>query len=662
MTSTASAPPEMAPKTTAPSAPPSYESDSTTFPPPRQAPTFNVDTWDINHEPLGMTRLRSGETFLDGVRRVAERIQNGPNGGSSESDHPFPVSKGCRSILPGMRVADDQVGIILKNGSVRLRPPGAYRFTTFNPWKTYAAVIPINRRAGIEFDPLQLASQKNPDIAKLQLGQSYRQIVLQKQQVGIFEDQITTRMASEGTYVYCSETEMRGVIDLNRMTPVVVERETEDTAQAVAVSSTDNNKRLNQHGQYVPQHQGHGTTIETTKRYIPAGYTASVAGIHIARPEKGFVVLHKDSNNNISMTEGICVASGNEDFVRCTTGNSSDVNHHQLVIEFGDLNHYAKSTPMLELKSKDNLDALCRAQIKWKQFRPDIWIAQRGAFVDPFDMLEEKCANMMRDWLLSVPYLDALEEKAKGFTKVEHQWSTELNDCGSEYGVKVLGIEITTLRFPNIDKQDEQMALQLAQTNLHIEESRQNAMKQNEISKLNQATHLRMQDDKNREAESEERIQEVQRRKNTAEADTITKKNEMDTLVVKAQMALALAQENKDKEVALAKANAEADAERVRAKGKRDAAQLQAEGEIAAVKEKNQAQLDFLKNQAALLKENPGLVDLLRLQNDLLKTEALARAATTNPNVVLLTGQEGIEARRMNAGHPPQVPGAAIIS
>lgn len=265
------------------------------------------------------------------------------------------------------------------------------------------------------------------------------------------------------------------------------------------------------------------------------------------------------------------------------------------------------------------------------------------------------------DWLLSVKYVEALEEKAKGFTRVEHQWSKELNDTGREYGVQVLDIQITTLRFPHIDKQDEQMAIQLAETNLAIETSRQNATREQETSKLNQATHVRMQEDRDREAEAEERQQQVERRKNTAEADTITRKAEMDTKIVEAEKALALAQQTKEKEVALAKANAEAEAERVRAEGKRDAAQLAAEGEIAAVKEKNTAQLQFLKDQAALLKENPGLVDLLKLQNDLLKTEALAKAAEVNPNVVLLTGQEGLEARRMNKGHAPQVPGTAIV-
>merc|ERR1712232_1379488 len=106
-----------------------------------------------------------------------------------------------------------------------------------------------------------------------------------------------------------------------------------------------------------------------------------------------------------------------------------------------------------------------------------------------------------------------------------------------------------------------------------------------------------------------------------------------------------------DKEVALAKATAMAEADRVRA-----------QGQLAATKEKNTAQLDFLKEQAMLLKENPGLVDLLQLQNDLLKTEQLAKAATVNPNVVLLNGQEGLEARRMNKGHAPQVPGSIIRS
>merc|ERR1712232_135856 len=117
-----------------------------------------------------------------------------------------------------------------------------------------------------------------------------------------------------------------------------------------------------------------------------------------------------------------------------------------------------------------------------------------------------------------------------------------------------------------------------------------------------------------------------------------------------------------DKEVALAKATAMAEADRVRAQGQRDAALFAAEGQIAATKERNKAQLDFLKEQAMLLKENPGLVDLLKLQNDLLKTEQMARAATVNPNVVLLSGQEGLEARRMNKGHAPQVPGSIIRS
>ena len=337
-----------------------------------------------------------------------------------------------------------------------------------------------------------------------------------------------------------------------------------------------------------------------------------------------------------------------------------DIN--DLEIEFGDLNHYAKSTPLLELKSRDNIDALCRIQIKWQQVRPDIWVTHRGAFTDPFDMLEEKAVNMMRDWLLSLPYIDALEEKAKGFTKVEHQWSAELNGAGRKYGVQVLNIEITTLRFPSIDLRDEKMAEQRAETNLAVEMSRQNAMKETETSKLNQAMHVRMQEDRDREAEAEERQQKVQRRKNAAAAQTVTNKAEMDTKAVEAEMALALAQQDRDKKVALAKANAEAEADRVRATGKRDAAQLAAEGEIASVKEKNQAQLDFLKQQADLLKENPGLVELLQLQNDLLKTEAMAHAAESNPNVVLLTGQAGLEARRMNGGHAPQVPGAMLMT
>ncbi len=557
-----------------------------------------------------------------------------------------------------MRVAEDQIGIVIESGQVRFRPAGAYRSIAFNPCKSCEAVVPINRHAGVEFDPVKQAAQRDVEIRSLDLGQSYRQIVLQPQQVGILEDQKNTLMATAGTYVYAAETALRGVIDLNNMSPVMVQRETEDTT---AVVKGGGGTRVDQHGFIVPLNQGHGTSIQTTKRWLPSGSTATVAGITIARPAKGFVVLHKDYKNRISMTESICIASGRDDFVRRAKTETQALVMDDLVVEFGDLNHYAASTPMLELKSRNSMDALCRAQIKWKQVRPDIWVAFRGAFTDPFDMLEEILANMMRDWLLGVTHLEALEEKAKGFTKVEYQWMAELNNTGREYGVAVLGIEITTLRFPHIDQQDEQMALQLADTNLIVEMQRQSATKEKEISKLNQATHIRMQEDRDREAEAQERLQTVERRKNIAIGETITKKAEMDTQIVKAEICLALAKEQKDKEVTLAKATAEAEAERVRAAGRRDAAQYAAEGEIAGTKEKNTAQLDFLKQQAALLNENPGLVELLRIQNDLLKIEALASAAKINPNIVLLTGQEGLEARRMNKGHAPQVPGAAII-
>lgn len=74
-----------------------------------------------------------------------------------------------------------------------------------------------------------------------------------------------------------------------------------------------------------------------------------------------------------------------------------------------------------------------------------------------------------------------------------------------------MGIEITTLRFPTIDRQDEQVALQLAETNLAIEASR-HILAKKEMSKLNQATHIRLQEDRDREAEAEERKQQVEHR------------------------------------------------------------------------------------------------------------------------------------------------------
>lgn len=82
-------------KMSAPSAP---DEAVLELPPPRSAPTFAVDKWDVNDEPSGMTKLLSGESFVQGVRRVAEKI--------NDTDV---VSKGCSTIFPGMKVSGDQV-------------------------------------------------------------------------------------------------------------------------------------------------------------------------------------------------------------------------------------------------------------------------------------------------------------------------------------------------------------------------------------------------------------------------------------------------------------------------------------------------------------------------------------------------------------------------
>lgn len=77
---------------------PSEEELVAELPAPRAAPTFSIDAWNNDNEPSGMTKLRNGESFAQGVQRVAEKL------GDTSA-----VSKGCDSMLPGMRVAGDQV-------------------------------------------------------------------------------------------------------------------------------------------------------------------------------------------------------------------------------------------------------------------------------------------------------------------------------------------------------------------------------------------------------------------------------------------------------------------------------------------------------------------------------------------------------------------------
>ena len=61
------------------------------------------------------------------------------------------------------------------------------------------------------------------------------------------------------------------------------------------------------------------------------------------------------------MTESICIASGKDDFVCRAKTETQALVMDDIVVKFDDLNHYAASTTMLELKSRNNIDALPRS-------------------------------------------------------------------------------------------------------------------------------------------------------------------------------------------------------------------------------------------------------------------------------------------------------------
>jgi hypothetical protein len=68
---------------------------------------------------------------------------------------------------------------------------------------------------------LQEATGRNRFLRRLfsDLGQSYRQVVLQPHQIAILKDQTKTFLVTNGTFVYDPETSLRGLNDLNNMDP-----------------------------------------------------------------------------------------------------------------------------------------------------------------------------------------------------------------------------------------------------------------------------------------------------------------------------------------------------------------------------------------------------------------------------------------------------------
>jgi|GEM_PF-1407578 len=582
-------------------------------------------------EPVSITKLAGrGENFLAAVSRVSNRMGDHEAVGTSSS-----------TWLPGMKVSQDQVGIQLKNGRVRFLGAGAYLTTLVQPLKKSLEVVPVERNDGVEFNPLARAVGAADGQATI-YGDSYRQLIVAPHQIAVFhEDGETTLREGGSTYVYGPGTQLRGVISMNKLaTQIEVMRETEDTTDIIRQEVRDQRVAQQRGG----QHGDHGSQIQTQQRKIVAGTAQKVGGIEFVRPSPGFVSLIRTNGNDaITTSTGLMAAVNGAEFVKCNG-----------VIEFGDLNDYAKSSPKWTFQSKDKYNVDVRAQIKWRQIKPEIWVERRGAFVDPFDALEEPCMNRLRDWLQSVNHDQALEAQTKGFENEENRLVSQLQDIADQYGVQVVSLEITTLKFPDIDAENYKISLQKAEAQLEINKLQNQAY----LAKQQQLTaseeHNKSMQGLELKAKGNEKTAEVDQRKNTNAAHTVKSKAEAESTAVEAERTLELARVTKTNDVQMAQIEAQAAREKVKGETAMNVAQFQAEGDVATIKEKYKADIDALTQKAALIKANPQLLELLRLESQADVQKSYASAAASNPNVSLgLTEEHAQQIRRMNGGFAP---------
>ncbi|MEC8010182.1 MAG: SPFH domain-containing protein [Pseudomonadota bacterium] len=608
--------------------------DSTKLADARQnnKPTINleelIDRWpeNVNEEPASMTRLNDGESFFTGVSRVADRI--------GEADCVQSPSKGPSKYVPGMDVKQGQVGIITDKGSIQYRKPGHYATTGVKPWKKEIGVVNIRYDDGKEFNPIRSALNQNPNLGRENLSDHFRQVVVANHQLAVFQTQGIGTHVRRGpaTYVYGPATELRGTVDRNNLANKVnVKRQTEDTTSA----SRSTQIETNQYGQRVATQRAHGTDIQVQDKDLLAGSYEEVGGVTFASPASGFnwIVQNKSFADGFFTGNGLMIGRDGTTFPKNAEGQ----------IKFADLGQYSRSTPLMEFKSKNNYNVICRAMLTWTQTQPELWERNSGAYSDPFDALEEPLKQALRDWLNSVDHKDALDAKSQKFSNVEDQLLSDLNKQASRLGISIKDLQISDLRFPDLDVENEKLAAVKAASRQDIQTIQSKA----ETEKAKLESNLR---GKQAELETFQKQNAIEQER--VNAEEIRNKRELDLLNLKQtreKSELAAKQQ-----LELARVAGENEISQKLAEGMLQKAELEAKTSMAMEKAKLKALTEVFGNDRELLME------VLSLQSRERNMAQLADAAKVNNNVSLnLDKGDEQEVRRMNKGFAPQ---AAVVA
>lgn len=563
--------------------------------------------------PLGKTflKLEPQQTFLEGLMELDPTLVTN--------------FKGRHGILSRMTVLPGHIGLGSKYGQTKFFPPGNYLWTG----------------VGGKWDGA-VELQKGGEDVRVTHGE-VTLLSLSENQVVVVQIDKNQYVIGSGRYIVRQPARLEGEpIDLQRL-------KTEHKATIITEG-----------GEEVAEDAKEGRDGGRKKRVafkdkqitkeITAGWTEQQGAICVIRPEPGFrYVIQTDRSFKIG--DEFTIARGKDKF-----------------LQFLNFLQQSRTTRTFAFLSKDFQDVRVRVQLTWQLVDGIKWQRNGRAYVDPFDLLEEKAEAAFRDQIGGLNHLEALAQKSDGFADMEARVLPKLQTSAGVVGAKLISMEVRELSFPLIESREQALAErevvakeQIRERQIEIETKKLEDIK---IANSEMAEQQRKLQANKAEAEALS-INDL-RKLAEVEAKNKQKQAEVDG-EAKREMAKLEAKKNQEKvlaETALLKAEGEANARKLAAAAEAAAFLEVARAKNAAVLEEAEAQAQAAKKMAEALKTNDRLIELekakLAAQVEIEKARATA-AFASNPQA-LFTAEVARDYGRTRMGFAPQeyLPGISI--
>lgn len=117
---------------------------------------------------------------------------------------------------------------------------------------------------------------------------------------------------------------------------------------------------------------------------------------------------------------------------------------------------------MFALESSDRQEVQVRVQLKWRLEQAKIWAQRKGASEDIFDAIEEIAESLLRDAIAGQSYEECRSQAQLGYETIEKAVKETLEEETETLGGKLLSFEIRQLRFPLLEKRNDNIAHQKA--------------------------------------------------------------------------------------------------------------------------------------------------------------------------------------------------------